>query len=284
MYMTAEGAGGALPAAHSASNRHKRPAPPRAAAAPQRPAAPLRAAPRSPRTQTKWRRGLPRPGPARTTGHPKKGGRGEGSATLAGWRRERARQTERTAFRDAVSVFLVSLELYSGEGVRCSLIHLQGSPPRSWEKWFLPPGGGLGAKGKCERAAERGTAGGGRGLRGAPEGMGLRSGTKCSNRRTNKRLQYKYSKHRRGSYPNTSHTSPPKPRARFARFPVISTQFFSPGGAVSPQLWHQQLPQRRKVPVLVLFTIIKIRFKQDGLVPASPRAIARPSQPPIRGP
>lgn len=170
--MTAEGAGGALPAAHSASNRHKRPAPPRAAAAPQRPAAPLRAAPRSPRTQTKWRRGLPRPGPARTTGHLKKGGRGEESATLAGWRRERAGQAERTAFRDAVSVFLASLELYSGEGVRCSLTHLQGSPPRSWEKWFLPPGGGLGAKGKCERAAERGTAGGGGACGGRLRGWG----------------------------------------------------------------------------------------------------------------
>lgn len=109
IYMTAEGAGGALPAAHSASNRHKRPAPPRAAAAaaaPQRPAAPLRAAPRSPRTQTKWRRGLPRPGPARTTGHLKKGGRGEGSAPLAGWRRERAGKTERTAFKDYINVFL----------------------------------------------------------------------------------------------------------------------------------------------------------------------------------
>lgn len=54
-------------------------------------------------------------------------------------------------------------------------------PPESWEKWFLPPRGGLGAKGKCERAAERGTAGGrgagargaaGGGLQGAPEAMG----------------------------------------------------------------------------------------------------------------
>lgn len=36
-------------------------------------------------------------------------------------------------------------------------------PPETWEKWLLPLGGGLGAKGKCEGSGESGGAGAGHG-------------------------------------------------------------------------------------------------------------------------